>query len=176
MPERAGCVCCTQTMKSKTHLSVSFAASSPRVGAFRSLSLRERWHAVPKRAGCDVRKGDIVPKKNNKLLPLAKELRRAMTPEERHLWYDFLRSYPIKIYKQRIIDRFVVDFYCHKAKLVIELDGSQHYTDDGMAYDAERTALLNSCELHVIRFSNSDVNTNFENVCAAIDEIIKARC
>ncbi len=126
--------------------------------------------------GCDVRKVDIVPKKNNKLLPLAKELRRDMTPEERHLWYDFLRSYPIKIYKQRIIGRFVVDFYCHKAKLVIELDGSQHYTDDGMAYDAERTALLNSCELHVIRFSNSDVKTNFENVCAAIDEIIKARC
>ena len=76
-------------------------------------------------------------------------------PERAGLWYDFLRSYPIKIYEQRIIGRFVVDFYCHKAKLVIELDGSQHYTDDGIAYDAERTALLNSYELHVIRFSNS---------------------
>lgn len=66
---------------------------------------------------------------NKNLIPRAKELRKDMTKQERHLWYDFLRFYPVKIYKQKVIDNFIVDFYCHKAKLVIELDGSQHYTD-----------------------------------------------
>ena len=64
---------------------------------------------------------------NKKLLPFAKELRKEMTKQERHLWYDFLRYYSVKIYKQKVIDNFIVDFYCHKARLVIELDGSQHY-------------------------------------------------
>ena len=69
--------------------------------------------------------------KQNELLENAKSLRKVMTKQEKHLWYDFLRSYPIKIYRQRIIDGFIVDFYCHKAKLVIEIDGSQHYNPDG---------------------------------------------
>lgn len=67
-----------------------------------------------------------------------------MTRQERHLWYDFLQDYPVKIYKQKVIDNFIVDFYCHSAKLVIELDGSQHYTEEGLANDEERTKILNA--------------------------------
>lgn len=113
--------------------------------------------------------------KNNQLLERARELRKNMTPQERHLWYDFLRYYPIKIFKQRIIDNYIVDFYCAKAKLVIELDGSQHYTTEGQAYDTIRTELLEQLELEVIRFSNADVDKNFEGVCMAIDQTIKGR-
>ena len=113
--------------------------------------------------------------KNNSLLENAKSLRKNMTKQEKHLWYDFLRSYPIKIYKQRIIDNFIADFYCHKAKLVIELDGSQHYNEDGKAYDKQRTEILNRYGLTVLRFSNSDVDKNFDGVCFVIDKTIKER-
>ena len=65
-------------------------------------------------------------RKNNKLLPTARQLRQEMTPQERKLWYLFLRDYSVKVYKQRIIGSFIVDFYCHAAKLAIELDGMQH--------------------------------------------------
>ena len=98
-----------------------------------------------------------------------------MTRHEKHLWYDFLQHYPVKIYKQRIIDNFIVDFYCHKAKLIIELDGSQHYTDEGLAYDEERTQILNKYNLEVLRFSNLDIDKNFNSVCTMIDEIIKEK-
>lgn len=113
--------------------------------------------------------------KNNKLLPRARELRREMTRQERRLWYDFLRYYPVKIYKQRIIGNFIVDFYCSRAKLVIELDGNQHYTDDGVMYDNERTNILNDYDLKVIRFRNHDIDENFKWVCQAIDAEIKLR-
>lgn len=96
-----------------------------------------------------------------------------MTPQERHLWYDFLRHYPIKIYKQRVIDNFIVDFYCHQAKLIIELNGSQHYSEEGLAYDKERSNVLNSYNLKVIRFSNYEVDNNFEELCKTINNIIK---
>ena len=78
--------------------------------------------------------------KNYKMLGTARALRRTSTAQERKLWYLFLRDYPVKIYKQRIIESFVVDFYCAQARLVIELDGSQHYTEQGKAYDADRRA------------------------------------
>ena len=81
-------------------------------------------------------------KKNNKLLNVARILRRNMSRQEKHLWYDFLRYYPVKIYKQRIIDNFIADFYCHSAHLVIEIDGSQHYTNQGKAHDEVRTKIL----------------------------------
>jgi len=81
-------------------------------------------------------------KKNNELLNVARILRRNLTRQEKHLWYDFLRYYPVKINKQRIIDNFIVDFYCHSARLVIELDGSQHYTNQGKARDDARTKIL----------------------------------
>ena len=83
-----------------------------------------------------------IPKDNTKL-EKAKSLRREMTPHERKLWYLFLRTYPVKIYKQRIIGSFIVDFYCAQAKLVIEIDGSQHYDKSGIAYDAERRLTWN---------------------------------
>ena len=113
--------------------------------------------------------------KNNNLLDAARDLRRRMTPQERHLWYDFLKPYPVKIYRQRIINNFIADFYCHKARLVIELDGSQHYTEEGLAYDAERTEILEKYGVEVLRFSNRDVDENFQGVCLMIDTIIRER-
>lgn len=112
---------------------------------------------------------------NKNLISRAKELRKTMTPQEKHLWYDFLRYYPIKIYKQRVIDNFIVDFYCHQAKLIIELDGNQHYSEEGLIYDKERTNILNSYNLKVIRFSNYEVDNNFEEVCTTINNIIKSK-
>ena len=113
--------------------------------------------------------------KNNRLLPRARDLRKEMTPEERKLWYLFLRHYPVKFYKQRILGSFIVDFYCHAAKLVIEIDGSQHYEAEGHAYDEERTAVLRGYGLEVIRFSNRDINDRFPAVCEQIDTIVKAK-
>ena len=100
-------------------------------------------------------------------------LRRNLTKQENHLWYDFLQKYPIKIYKQKIIDNYIVDFYCHSAKLVIEIDGSQHYTAQGKEYDEKRTAVLEQRGLSVLRFSNKDIDERFEQVCYIIDQRIK---
>ena len=114
-------------------------------------------------------------KKNNKLLNVAKILRRNMTRQEQHLWYDFLRYYPVKIYKQRIIDHFIADFYCHSARLVIELDSSQHYTNRGKTHDSARTEILERYGICVLKFSNKDVDDNFEGVCRMIDRVINER-
>ena len=105
-----------------------------------------------------------IPKDNSQL-ENARRLRREMTPNERKLCYLFLRKYPVKIYKQRIIGRFIVDFYCACAKLVIEVDGSQHYEPQGMAYDAERSVFLSALGLEVLRFSTRDIDRDFV-VCA----------
>ena len=113
--------------------------------------------------------------KDNKQLENARRLRREMTPHERKLWYLFLRKYPVKIYKQRIIGGFIVDFYCASAKLVIELDGSQHYEAQGLAYDSERSAFLAGLGLGVLRFSNREIDREFDSVCAQIDRVIQAR-
>ena len=113
--------------------------------------------------------------KDNSLLENARRLRRDMTPHERKLWYLFLRKYPVKIYKQRIIGRFVVDFYCASAKLVIEADGSQHYDPQGMTYDAERSEFLSALGLEVLRFSNRDIDKDFDGVCERIDIVIQRR-
>ena len=115
-----------------------------------------------------------VPK-NHEMLSRARELCRNMTQEERKLWYLFLRKYPVKIYKQRIIRSFIVDFYCAAAKLVIELDGSQHYTTQGLAYDAERSLVLQEYQLMVLRYSNADINQHFSLVCEEIDRVIQSR-
>ena len=98
-----------------------------------------------------------------------------MTRQEKHLWYDFLRYYPVKIYKQRIIDNFIADFYCHNARLIIELDGSQHYTNQGKARDETRTEILEKYGIYVLRFSNKDVDENFYGVCRMIDRVINER-
>lgn len=110
---------------------------------------------------------------NDRILNTARMLRRNLTDQERHLWYDFLQKYPVKIYKQKIIDNYIVDFYCHSAKLVIELDGSQHYTARGKECDEKRTAALEKHGLSVLRFSNKDVDERFEQVCYIIDQRIK---
>ena len=112
---------------------------------------------------------------NKKLLDKAKFLRKEMTPQEKQLWYQFLKTYPLKIYKQRPIGYFIADFYCSKAKLVIELDGSQHYTVDGKEYDEFRSEAINTLGIDVIRFSNTDIDENFEGVCFEIDRIISER-
>ncbi|HIS60034.1 MAG TPA: endonuclease domain-containing protein [Candidatus Faecousia faecipullorum] len=109
------------------------------------------------------------------LIPRAKELRKNATKEENHLWYDFLRHYPIRFQRQKTIGGFIVDFYCHAAKLVIELDGSQHYTQQGLAYDQERTAILQQYGIQVLRFSNRDINTQFREVCDAIHQEVEKR-
>lgn len=110
-----------------------------------------------------------------KLIPRAKQLRKNMTKQERHLWYDFLSKYPIRFQRQKTIAGFIVDFYCHSAKLVIELDGSQHYTEEGLAYDEKRTEILNTYSLEVVRFSNREIDTNFEGVCTLIDNKVQAK-
>ena len=102
---------------------------------------------------------------NPKLRKNAQKLRREMTKEERHLWYDFLKQLPVTVNRQKVIDHFIVDFYCASAKLVIELDGSQHYEDEGTASDRERDYALNQLGLSVVRYSNDDINRNFDGVC-----------
>ena len=113
--------------------------------------------------------------KDNSQLENARRLRREMTPHERKLWYLFLRKYPVKIYKQRIIGRFIVDFYCASAKLIIEVDGSQHYEPQAMAYDAERSAFLSDLGLEALRFSNREIDRDFRGVCEQIDLTIQNR-
>ena len=115
-----------------------------------------------------------IPKNNGRLKD-ARRLRREMTPHERKLWYLVLQKYPIKIYKQRIIGEYIVDFYVAKAKLVIELDGSQHYGEQGVIYDKKRTEYLESLGLYVLRFSNRDVDNDFNGVCNRIDATVKER-
>ena len=113
--------------------------------------------------------------KNNDMLDVARRLRREMTPQEQRLWYVFLRKYPVKFYKQRIIESFIVDFYCADARLVFELDGSQHYTEQGKEYDEQRTAILEQYGVQVLRFTNLDVDRHLDAVCAQIDSTIERR-
>ena len=114
-------------------------------------------------------------RKNHKLLPRVKELRREMTPQERHLWYDFLRDYPVKVYKQRIIDSFIADFYCSSAKLVIEIDGAQHFSEEGLLRDRVRTEIIERYGVQVLRFTNHEVDSQFEAVCNLIMHTIETR-
>jgi len=109
------------------------------------------------------------------LRPRARELRNNATKQENHLWYDFLRERPEHRYRQKIIGEFIVDFYCPKAKLVIELDGMQHYTPQGLAYDEERSAYLEGLGLRVVRFQNREVDKAFYLVRKKITEIAEAQ-
>lgn len=112
-------------------------------------------------------------KHNKKLVSFAKELRKNMTKEERHLWYDFLRCYPVKFIRQKVIGNYIADFYCAKAKLIVELDGSQHYDEENIQKDKQRTEYFKNYEISVIRFSNLDVLQNFEGVCESIDAAVE---
>ncbi len=112
---------------------------------------------------------------NKELSPYAKKLRKEMTKEERHLWYDFLSSYPVRFLRQKVIDGYIVDFYCSKAQLVVELDGSQHYEEEALEYDKKRTEYLESIGLEVIRIPNNEVFRNFGAVCSYIDTTVNER-
>ena len=107
-----------------------------------------------------------------RLIERARALRREATRQERHLWYDYLRSYPLRFQRQKAIGNYIVDFYCHKAGLVVELDGSHHYEEDAAHYDAQRTAFLNERGLTVLRIANIDIDRNFEGACMEIDKTI----
>ena len=112
-------------------------------------------------------------KHNKQLVPLAKQLRKEMTKEERHLWYDFLRSYPVRFSRQKILGKYIADFYSAEAKLIIELDGSQHYEEWNVEKDAERTAFLEGYGLTIIRIPNNEISRNFRDVCAYIDAAVR---
>ena len=104
----------------------------------------------------------------SKLTSNAKTLRKNMTKEERHLWYDFLKNLPITINRQKVIGNYIVDFYCSEFKTIIELDGSQHYEDKGQQNDKLRDEYFKSLGIKVLRYSNYDVNKNFYGVCTNI--------
>ena len=112
-------------------------------------------------------------KHNPALTQRARELRKNMTREEKQLWYQFLRTHPLRFLRQKVIDNYIVDFYCHEARLVIELDGSQHYEKDGLLRDQIRTECIEQRGLTVLRIPNNAVWENFEGVCAYIDEVVK---
>jgi len=114
-------------------------------------------------------------KHNSTLTPRARELRKNMTTHENHLWYDFLRNYPVKIMRQKVIGTFIADFYCAKANLVIEIDGGHHFTEEVQKYDSEREQIMQNLEIKTIRYTNDDIDNNFDAVCIDIDTHIKNR-
>ena len=111
-------------------------------------------------------------KYNGKLNSYAASLRKDMTKEERKLWHCFLRQYPVKFYRQKIIGNYIVDFYCEKAGLVIELDGSQHFETECELKDRERDEFISSLGLKVVRIANNQINKNFRGVCEYLDNLI----
>ena len=113
-------------------------------------------------------------KYNRELVYNARKLRKEATKEERHLWYDFLRDYPKRFVRQKIIGKYILDFYCSEKKLAIEIDGSQHYDEKGRISDIDRTRDVNEYGISVLRFTNGEINHQFEAVCIYIDEFIKS--
>ena len=112
---------------------------------------------------------------NKKNKTLATNLRNYMTDYEKRLWYQCLCLFPVRFNRQKRLGNYIVDFYCHKAKLVIEVDGEQHYEEDFIKYDLERTKFLESYGLKILRFSNYDINDNFEGICEYIENTVKQR-
>ena len=112
---------------------------------------------------------------NNKNVEYARRLRREMTPWERKLWYCYLNKHTLRFYRQKPIGKFIADFYCPKANLVIELDGGGHYDPEAEQYDKYRTRILEEQGLKVLRFCNTDIDKNFYGVCTVIDSEVKAR-
>ena len=113
--------------------------------------------------------------RNLKLIPLAKNLRKNMTPQERHLWYDFLRYCKPNFRRQEIIGDYIVDFFCYDAALAIEVDGSQHFDPLKAQADAERTAYLSSLGIEVLRCDNRQINTEFSAVCQVILNVLQKK-
>ena len=111
---------------------------------------------------------------NKENIPLAKVLRKNMTPWERKLWYDFLRNYPVRFQRQKAIGNYIADFYCAKARLVIELDGGGHYMPEQARKDEQRTNDLRSLNLTVVRICNLDIDRNFSGVCEYVDRLVQS--
>ncbi len=118
---------------------------------------------------------DEAAARHAEMLARAREMRKNMTPEEKKLWFLFLRNHPAKVNRQKIFEPYIADFYCHEAKLVIELDGSQHYFEENLIYDKKRTAFFEKMGIHVIRYTNLDINKHFQAVCDEINRIIRER-
>ena len=110
---------------------------------------------------------------NKENIPLAKALRKNMTPWERKLWYEFLRRYPVRFQRQKAIGNYIADFYCAQARLVVELDGGGHYTTEQEEKDAIRTKTLEAMNLSVIHICNLDIDRNFNGVCEYIDLAVR---
>ena len=110
---------------------------------------------------------------NKKLKSNSQNLRKNMTSQERHLWYDFLSTYPLQFHRQKVIGNYIVDFYCPKAKIVVELDGSQHFEPKNIQADYERTSYLNHLGITVLRYANNEINTQFQAVCEDIDRQVQ---
>jgi len=118
-------------------------------------------------------KGEKMKDYNKANIPLAKSLRKSMTPWERKLWYEFLRTYPIRFQRQKAVGNYILDFYCAKAGLALELDGGGHYTPEQSEKDRLRTEELESMNLKVLRLCNLDIDRNFGGVCEYIDRAVK---
>ena len=112
---------------------------------------------------------------NSDLTKFAQELRTNMTKEEKHLWYDFLKILPYTVNRQKVVEKYILDFYCAEAKIAIELDGSQHFEPDAKKKDAERDRFLREQGIRVLRYTNIDVNSNFDGVCSDILKNIDVR-
>ncbi len=112
---------------------------------------------------------------DGKLIKNAKYLRKNSTRQENHLWYDFLSKYKVRFQRQKVIKGYIVDFYCHKARLVIEIDGLGHYFNLSIEKDKKRTEELEKLGLKVLRFTNSDIDRNFKNVCEEINKTVNER-
>ena len=106
---------------------------------------------------------------------MQKHCEKNMTPEERKLWHLFLKKYPVRFLRQKVIDQFIVDFYCHQAKLIIEIDGSQHFEPTATLKDNIRTHIMEKRNLQVIRIPNHEIHRNFYGVCEYIDYFVKKR-
>ena len=119
--------------------------------------------------------GDMQLPRNGKLTKNAQNLRRNMTKEERHLWYDFFKQISIPVNRQKVIGHYIADFYCDCAKVVVELDGTQHYEDEGAAHDRQRDSYLESLGIQVLRYSNADIHRNFRGVCEHIIGVLEER-
>lgn len=120
-----------------------------------------------------IKRHKLDRKHNKDLIRVAKNLRSNMTKEEKHLWYDYLKNYKVRFSRQKILGKYVADFYCAKANLVIELDGSQHYQEKELDYDKARTEYLSKFNIKVVRIPNNEVNKNFDGVCSYIDMTVQ---
>ena len=111
--------------------------------------------------------------KNSQITVLSRNLRNNMSKEERHLWFDFLQNLPVRINRQKVFHNYIVDFYCARYNIVIEVDGTQHYLTEGAGKDEVRDAYFSDRGIKVLRYSNADINKNFRGVCEDILDNMK---